>query len=599
MCGLLLPLQKSVQAQTAEAPLIHNVQDRDRVVLDGNWNIIIDPYKTGMNPNSGYMHDNKMENPWDRIEYNFDTGDQLDVPGDWNTQQDKLFFYEGSVWYKKTFEYEEAEGQREFLYFGAVNYEADIYLNGEKAGSHVGGFTPFNVEIKDLLQEGENTLVVRADNERRSDGVPGSRTDWWNYGGITRSVSFVKVPETFIENYFIQLADNSEQTIGGWIQLNGSTAGEQELTVEISELDISETIRTDENGRAEFKINAEPELWSPEEPKLYSVEIESTNETIADKIGFRTIEQKGEDILLNGEPVFLRGVSIHEERPFGDGRAFSEEHASTLLGWAKEMNANFVRLAHYPHNEHMLKIADELGLMVWSEIPVYWALQFDNPDVYSNAEQQLTEMINRDHNRASVILWSVANETPANEDRLEFLTGLVNKVYELDPTRLTTSAFHTQRLEDGVTYIEDPMADVVDVIGINNYCGWYGSSLPDECSSIRWESEYNKPVIMSEFGGGALHGYHGSELDRWTEEYQESVFKYNLEMIENISFLRGTVPWLLVDFRSPRRPLARIQDFYNRKGLISENGARKKAFFLMQDWYLDNKQNWHEKIETH
>lgn len=275
---------------------------------------------------------------------------------------------------------------------------------------------------------------------------------------------------------------------------------------------------------------------------------------------------------------------MHEEAP-GGGRAWSEAHARQLLGWVKDLGANFVRLAHYPHNENMTRVADELGLMVWSEIPVYWTVDFTSEAVRNKAEDQLVEMVTRDRNRASVIMWSVANETPAVPGRNAFLTHLVETARSLDPGRLVTAALDTQRHEAGFKVIEDPMAEVVDVIGINSYCGWYGPDRPQDCAPVEWRSAYGKPVIMSEFGGGALQGNHGQADHRWTEEYQADVYRYNLEMIDRIEFLRGTTPWILMDFRSPRRPLPGIQDFWNRKGLLSERGERKAAWQVLKDYY--------------
>jgi beta-glucuronidase len=246
-----------------------------------------------------------------------------------------------------------------------------------------------------------------------------------------------------------------------------------------------------------------------------------------------------------------------------------------------------VRLAHYPHNETMVRMADEMGLLVWSEVPVYWTIAFDDPAVYAKAETQLSEMITRDRNRASVILWSVANETPARPARTAFLSRLADRARELDSTRLITAALDTQRDVGGARVIDDPLAAVVDVIGVNSYCAWYGPERPADCREIAWRSPYGKPMVMSEFGGGALYGKHGPADHRWTEEYQAAVYAANLAMIAEIDFLRGLTPWILMDFRSPRRHLTGIQDFWNRKGLRSENGEKKAAWFVLRDWYRD------------
>ncbi len=244
----------------------------------------------------------------------------------------------------------------------------------------------------------------------------------------------------------------------------------------------------------------------------------------------------------------------------------------------------------------MVQMADELGLMVWSEIPVYWTVQFEREDVYAKAEKQLVEMISRDRNRASVLLWSVANETPNHEPRLKFLNKLVKKARSLDTSRLITAALDTQSSNEYGKSIDDPFTESVDVIGVNTYCGWY-SDTPESCAGLRWQSKYNKPIIISEFGAGALQGFHGDEQQRFTEENQALVYKNNLKMLDDITALRGVTPWILKDFRSPRRPLPGIQSFWNRKGLLSESGTRKMAWYLMKDWY-DKKAAEYSKTDS-
>jgi beta-glucuronidase len=588
------------RAQSESEPVrVQNPLARAGIDLDGSWNVVIDPFETGYYSHryepkaDGWFLNQKMEQPWDLIEYNFETGTQLVVPGDWNSQDDRLFFYEGTIWYQRSFRAEPQAGTRYFLHFGAVNYEAKVYVNGALAAEHVGGFTPFDVEVTGIVKSGNNFLVVKADNQRRRNGVPTINTDWWNYGGITRSVRLIEFPSAFIEDYLVQLERGSRREINGWVKLNGAGAG-QIVRIEIPEAGVDLETATNAVGVAEVSVQADLTLWSPGNPKLYDVIITSGEDRVVDRIGFRTIERRGEDILLNGQRVFLRGVCIHEEKPFGGGRAATREDAAILLGWASEMEANFVRLAHYPHNEHMVRVADEMGLLVWSEIPVYWTVQFSDPLVYANAENQLTEMIIRDRNRASVVLWSIANETPVSPARTEFLSGLAETARRLDPTRLITAALDTQLSEGNTRTVADPLGGVVDVIGINSYCGWY-SGRPESCAELEWKSSFGKPVVMSEFGAGALQGLHGTADDRWTEEYQASVYKNNLKMIRGIPFLRGTTPWILKDFRSPRRPLPRIQDFWNRKGLISSEGVRKEAFDLMKDFYLEMKEQFPDR----
>ncbi len=581
-------------ARAQVAPLVANVGGRTTINLNGQWQVIVDPYDVGYKDyraqplkNTGAFYQNyKPKSKSELVEYDFDTSGHLNVPGDWNTQRESLLFYEGSVWYKRSFDYAKTAKKRVFVHFGGANYLANVYLNGEELGTHRGGFTPFDFEITDRVRPEGNFLVVRVNDTRGLAEVPTVNTDWWNYGGITRPVTLVEVPETFIEDYEVQLEKGSTKTIEGWVQLNGPQL-RQNVTIRIPEAGVSKTFATDAAGRAEFSFAADLTLWSPDNPKLYSVEVASDTDKVTEQIGFRSIAVRGTDILLNGKPIFLRGINIHEEAPGRPGRAWSEDDARVLVGWAKELGCNFVRLAHYPHNEAMLRMADRMGVLVWEEVPVYWTIQWENPETLRNAQNQLSEAITRDHNRAAVIIYSVANETPINEARNRFLSQLIQQAHSSDPTRLVTAALQASETDEGNRLhirISDPIAKELDVMGNNEYIGWYAHTIAD-LDRTDWSSDYEKPLIMSEWGGDALFGYHGDADTRFTEEYQEQLYEHQVAMLRRISFLRGTTPWILKDFRSPRRTLPGIEDYFNRKGLVSDRGEKKKAFYVLQKFY--------------
>lgn len=584
---LLIAVVPCVRAQ--QVGPIQNVDSRKTIGLDGQWQIIVDPYESGFydyryQPSAnGYFKNAKPKSKSDLIEYDFDKSGTLKVPGDWNTQSDQLFFYEGTIWYKKSFDYQRKPNTRVFVHFGAANYQADVYLNGEKAGQHEGGFTPFNFEVTRLVRDGDNFLIVKVDNKRRRDAVPTLMTDWWNYGGLTRQVQLVETPATFVHDYLVQLQKGTMDRVRGWVKLNGARV-EQRVAIRIPEAGVSRSFATDASGVAAIDFSADLKLWSPDDPKLYDVVIEAETDQVRDRIGFRSIETRGTEILLNGRPIFLRGICMHEEAPLRGGRAYSREDAQTLLGWARELGANFVRLAHYPHNEFTIREADRLGILLWSEIPVYWTILWDNPATLENARNQLSEMIARDKNRAAIVIWSVANETPLSDARLSFLKNLISHARSLDSTRLLSAAMERHYINPTTQMIDDPLGEVLDVLGCNEYVGWY-DGLPEKADGLQWKSKYDKPLIMSEFGGDARYGHHGDSSTRWTEEYQESIYEHQIRMLKNIPFLRGTSPWILMDFRSPRRPLPGIQDYWNRKGLISDKGEKKKAFYVMQRWY--------------
>ena len=589
----LLSCLLALALKAGEVPQLANVLARNPISLNGSWHYIVDVQEEGyydyrMNPTrSGFFRNAKPRRPEDLIEYDFDKAPTMQVPGDWNTQDPRLFFYEGTVWFEREFEWHpDVDRRRTILYFGAVNYDAYVYVNGSLAGHHVGGFTPFNFDVTDLMRDGYNFVVVKVDNKRHAEDVPTQIFDWWNYGGITRDVLLIDVEPVYIENYNLQLVSLEGRRLGFSVKLNSETAGRQ-VTLSIPELKIKKTVTTDAKGTATIYMKAKPQLWSPETPKLYDVVIEQGNEVIRDEVGFRKIETRGKQLLLNGKPIFLRGVSIHEEKAFGGGRANSTEDAHTLLSWAKELGCNYVRLAHYPHNEYAVREAERMGILVWSEIPVYWTIAWSNPNTYANAERQLTDMIKRDQNRANIIIWSIANETPHSSERDGFLSRLAKHARSLDSTRLLSMAMEVTSASNYRNRLQDNMSEYVDVVSFNQYVGWYRDV--NDASKMTWEIPYDKPVIISEFGGGAKYGLHGEKNQRWTEEFQENLYRENLAMLDKIDGLAGTSPWILKDFRSPRRVLNDIQDYYNRKGLFSDRGEKKKAFYVLQEWYKGKK----------
>ncbi|QVJ79927.1 beta-glucuronidase [Prevotella sp. khp1] len=594
---LLLAASGVFTAVAAELalPLIQNVNAYETCSLNGDWNYIVDVQEEGyydyrMNPmRNGFFINAKPQKPEDLIEYDFDKSPTMKIPSDWNTQDERLFFYEGTVWFKKSFQAVPMTECRTLLYFGAVNYDCHVWVNGKKAGHHVGGFTPFNYDISDLLKKGENTVIVKVDNKRHAEDVPTQIFDWWNYGGITRDVKLVKVPLVYMQDYNLQLSKAADKAkvreITFSAQVSAKEAGHK-VVVNIPELKLEKQFTTDAEGQVSgtLKVAAKKlQLWSPENPKLYRVDLTMDNSTTSDEIGFRTIETRGKQILLNGKPIFLKGISIHNEKPNGGGRANSVEDAHTLLSWAKELGCNFVRLAHYPHHEEMVREAERMGILVWSEIPVYWTIAWTNPNTFANAKQQLTDMIARDHNRANVIIWSIANETPHSAERDKFLGGLAKYARTLDNTRLISMAMEVTGASNYVNRLNDNMNEYVDVVSFNQYIGWYRDV--NDAPKMKWVIPYDKPVIISEFGGGARYGYHGAKNQRWTEEFQENLYKENTAMLDKIEGLAGTTPWILKDFRSPRRVLPGVQDYYNRKGLVSDKGEKKLAFYVLKKWY--------------
>jgi beta-glucuronidase len=307
-------------------------------------------------------------------------------------------------------------------------------------------------------------------------------------------------------------------------------------------------------------------------------------DTVCDRIGFREITTKGNEIFLNGKKIFLRGICVHEDHPVL-GKTTNTEIIRNTIRHLKEMNGNYFRLAHYPHDARFARIADEEGVLLWEEVPVYWAVAFDNPDTYHDAENQLCELIQRDRNRASVIIWSVGNENADTDSRYAFMSKLARKAKDLDETRLVSAAC---LIKHEKLLIQDRLTDVLDVIGINEYYGWYDPDF-EKLPQILDNSKPDKPVLICEFGGGARLGQRGSADDLFTEDKQKRLYEQQVETFKKRVYIAGTTPWILYDFRCPRR-LNRYQEGFNRKGLIdADHTTKKPAFFVMQKFYSETR----------
>lgn len=575
----------NIQYGSAQELLV-NVYGRQYTLLNGKWNAIIDPYQQGRR--TAIYRNRVLKDKADFKEYAFEGGLRLNVPSDWNSQIPELKYYEGTMWYARKFEINKKSDENLFLYFGAVNYRCRVYLNGTLIGSHEGGFTPFQFNVTNVVKEGGNFLAVEVDNTRTADAIPALSFDWWNYGGITRDVMLVHTPKNYIRDYFIQLDKYDSDRIHAEVQLSAQNAG-QLVKIEIPELKIANKVFTDGTGlaKATFRVR-NLERWSPQAPKLYQVIVSSEVDEVKENIGFRNLYVKNTQIYLNDSPVFMKSIGLHEEISQRQGRAYSEQDAIALLSEAKGLGVNMIRLAHYPQNEYIVRLAEQMGLMLWEEIPVWQGIDFKDGSTRLKAQRMCTEMLLRDRNRCALTFWGVANETAPSESRNAFLKSLVELCHKMDTTRLITAAFDLPKLnsETNAFEMEDDFIENLDVVSINKYMGWY-HRWPMSPSEIRWNVALDKPLIFSEFGGEALYGQSGDSTvtSSWSEEYQEKLYKDNLEMFKYIPNLAGISPWILFDFRSPYRFHPTNQEGWNRKGLISDQGYRKKAWYVMKEYY--------------
>lgn len=620
------------------------IDSRQSMNLNGDWHYIVDPMNNGLPEESffGGFPQNKLSSEgFELIEYHFENASTMQIPGAWNAHDKSLFFYRGPIWFYKKFNFSQSSNNLTHLYIGASNFNTKIFLNGDIVGSFNGGYTSFNFDITDYLQDGPNILIIQVDNTLSKDSVPTKKTDWWPYGGILGDVMLISTPELFIQNAYLQLSELSAKELLFKAQLN--LPDRHTVKLSIPELGIEKEFLSNSAGLVmeRFKID-ELELWSTNSPKLYSVHIESGEDKISDNIGFRDIKVIGKKIFLNGEEVKFRGISMHAEPINEEGFAFSKDHFKKLINAAKSLNVNFIRAAHYPYTRHLAKLCDEAGILLWEEIPVYWNINWANAETEAVAESMLSQLIKRDWNRASIVIWSLGNETPFSPERMKFMLNQKQTATTLDSSRLISAALLSGNAEqfrslvyflakEGMRHdfvlpeekvifknivgqmkslyqdydnffinINDPLAEYLDIIAYNEYFGWYYTSfLVDQIGvrestlrqlmfkimpTIKIKSEFNKPIHISEFGAGAKINYPYKD-QIWSEEYQNKVYEHQLEMIKNNPQIQGISPWILKDFRSMMRPLADVQDYYNRKGLIDERGRKKRAFDTLADFY--------------
>ncbi|MGN0378342.1 MAG: glycoside hydrolase family 2 protein [Butyrivibrio sp.] len=562
----------------ADADMMIYDRFRKKESLNGMWHYAVDQYDTCIGQKwyeENYYDAGGNSLP---VDYSFDEWPVMTLPCCWNLFDRTYTYYEGSMIFTRKFLYiKQNDDERMILKLGAVNYLCRVFINKKYVGMHKGGSTPCYFDITDYLEH-DNRIVIQADSTRRDGQVPPSVTDWFNYGGIYRDIELIRVPKVHIKNFRIALEpDGTFRKIRASVTLSEQIKDIAILT--IAELGIRQEMAI-ENGTGEVIFEAEPVLWSPEEPRLYDVRVDSSTDSVEDRVGFREIRVEGMDIVLNGKPLFLRGVSCHEDS-FASGKALSDVERIENIRNAKELGCNFMRAAHYPHSERMAQLADEIGILLWEEIPVYWQVHFDSEETYADAQNQLKEMITRDYNCASVIIWSVGNENNDTDDRLNFMGRLADFAHRYDRTRMVSAACLVNYEKNA---IEDRLEKYLDIIGLNEYCGWYTADLR-MLPELFENSSPEKPVIISEFGADAMAGHHGTITDKGTEECQAFVYEKQIENIRRIAYIKGMTPWILNDFRCPRRT-AVTQNYFNTKGLVSSDHKHKKmAYYVLQDFY--------------
>ncbi|GAA4951985.1 glycoside hydrolase family 2 TIM barrel-domain containing protein [Algibacter agarivorans] len=592
-------------------------QERSKVNINDNWLYLENDTKS--------IDDALKQNDWENI----------NLPHSWNaldaTDLEAGYRRSGS-WYKKEMDVSSIiSGFTYQLYFEGVNITSEVYVNGKKVGGHVGGYIGFTIDITEAISIGSNIILVRADNGYDPEIIPSQKSDFFIFGGITRDVWLETLPDQYVSNLKITTpkvsASNAE--LQATVSVNNAD-NNSNLKVKASLLDANgKSIKsslfdiTDNTSEINFKTIENPKLWGTDNPNLYTllvelVENEMVKDKISDRVGFRWFEFKDHGAFyLNGKRLLLRGTHRHEEHA-GVGAAMSNAQHRTDIELIKDMGANFVRLAHYPQDPEVYKACDELGLLVWDELP--WCRGGLGNDVWkANTKTMLKEIIEQNFNHPSIILWSMGNEIywlPDFEDGDNreninvYLKELHDYSHELDPSRKTA----IRKYYEG--------ADIVDVFSPSIWSGWYSGSYKSYQKAIdQYKAEYPH-FLHAEYGGSSHLGRHTetpitgegkiqadgweeaivqtdvaniAQIGDWSENYIVDLFDWHLRISENDTTFVGNIQWAFKDFGTPLRPENAIP-YMNQKGLVDRAGNPKDAFYVFKSYWSDEPFTY---IESH
>ena len=500
--------------------------------------------------------------------------------------------YQSIAWYKKDFY---ADGAIT-IKFGAVTEYAKVFLDGEYLGDHYGGFSAF--EFDKLVEKGMHTLIVRVDSRSTEDTIPLWGVDWHHYCGIIRSVEVSYLPSVAIKSVraeYVLSNDLKNADLKIYVKLLNlyGQPCTKKLTADIDgEILFDEEITV--NHTDEICIEASLKnirLWDMYKGELYTLTLQTEDDDLIDKIGFRKIEVKGKDILLNNKKIKITGVNRHEEHPDW-GFAMPPLLNAKDMDLLKNLSVNAVRGSHYPNTQLFVDMCDAEGILFWSEIPM-WGFPKESVArelVISRGLQMHTEMINQYYNHPSIVIWGMHNEIATDStEGYEITKKFVNHAKSLDSTRLVTYA--TNRI------LTDDCLDLIDFISVNQYVGWYEGDIKDWADFMVDMKKYlkekgvdNKPVVMSEFGVGAVFGTKTFEELRWSENYQVEFYKHTLDIFLNDEDISGVYLWQFTDIRSNAKwSLLRARSF-NNKGLLNEYRQPKLAYYAVKEIF-ENERN--------
>jgi beta-glucuronidase len=580
---------------------------RNLLDLSGIWDFQIDPDEVG--EAKGWFNGLADPRP-------------MAVPSSWNEIYDDIRDYLGVAWYTRQSYVPVAwQGHCVMLRVGSANYAAKVWINGVLVGTHEGGHLPFEFDVTDSIAWGSaNTITIQVENHLSSTRVPAGNVpsaiggfmrnfpattfDFFPYCGLHRAVLLYSVPQQHITDVTVTTAiDDADGIVTVDVVSSGASAGQIRIQGEHGD---QSTDLVFQNGRAQATIViSNARLWSTVDPYLYRLTVTAgEDKDIQDRyaldIGIRTIAVEGSTILLNGEPIFLKGFGKHEDFAIC-GRANFDPLIVKDYALLKWIGANSYRTAHYPYSEEQMMMADREGILIIDEIPNV-SLQFEGGEEavaerLRVCKQQMAELIARDKNHPSVIMWSIANEPMPPDMMKQFMGGGVDPIdpattaffqelYDLcreqDPTRLVTLV--------GIGGGPVEWLEAADVACINRYYGWYSESARLEDGKAALEKELDalheqlgRPIIVTEFGTDTLPGNHSHPPAMWSEEYQVEFIRRYLDAAADRPFVAGMHIWNFADFKTAQAIMR--ANGMNYKGVFTRDRQPKMAaHFLKERW---------------
>lgn len=571
---------------------------REIVPLDGLWRFDIDRPELG--------------EPWKQP---LQTTLEAAVPASYNdlfvdaTIRDHV----GWVWYERTVRVPRSWGsERVLLRFDAATHEAGVYVDGSYVGGHVGGYTPFEIDVTDHVVAGsEFRLTVGVNNQLTNETIPpgklgtsmsGKKTqkylhDFYNYAGLARSVRLVSIPATAIEDITVRTdLDGFDAKVHYDVDVAGDA---HDVSVRVRAVDADgNTVAEASGDHGTLQISGAT-LWKPGAGYLYELIVDLVDgdavlDTYPQTFGIRTVEVRGTEFLINGEPFYFTGFGKHEDtavRGKGHDDAYLV-HDFQLIEW---IGANSFRTSHYPYAEEVYDYADRHGIVVIDEAAAVglnlgvegglagapstptFSAETCNDASREALMQHVRELITRDKNHPSVVMWCLTNEPASNEDGArEYFEPIVELARELDPTRPLTYA-----LVMFASTENDKIVDLFDVISLNRYYGWYVATGDLETAETYltmdlqgWVDAYQKPIMMTEYGADTEPGLHSIWDRPWTEEYQRDYLDMHHRVFDKFPQFVGEQVWNFADFQTSLG-IHRVDG--NKKGVFTRDRKPKAA----------------------